>query len=617
MAILAGGLGGCTSRRQPAVVTPPPPVARSLVPVQFTDITRQAGIKFVHNNGAFGIKLMPETMGSGLAFIDYDGDGYQDLFFINCRDWTEAEVQEYKRGKWSADELTVFKRHHPPGAVPTRRIPPRRPPRHTPSALYRNNRNGTFTDVTRGSGLDIKMFGMGAAVGDYDNDGRPDLYVTGLGRNYLFHNEGGGQFTEVATRAGLRDSGWSTSAAWLDYDSDGRLDLFVCHYVYWTPGNDRYGTMNGRDKSYTAPYFYAGDVSRLYHNDGNGKFKDVSVKAGIRPRRLARVRSPREAIERLPQKSLGVVVSDYNNDKWPDIIVANDSQPNCLFRNNKNGTFSEVSVESGIAYAPDGLPRAGMGIDAADIDHSNRDSVVIGNFDNEMIGLYYNRGDGLFEDIAPASEVGLASKTFSIFGCVFLDVDNDGWPDILTASGHIDEQITGIRGTAYALRPLLFLNDGRGQYREVGLLAGVALQRPLVGRGLAYGDIDLDGDQDVALTTNGGPALLLRNDGGSKNNSIRLLLQGTKNNRSGIGAVVKVKLGASGLRRMVRSGSSYLSQNELPLTLGLGHLPSAEMISIHWPSGAITRFKDVAAGQIITVDEAKGIVRRQLFMRPE
>jgi hypothetical protein len=594
------------------------------LPFRFVNITKAAGITFEHNNGAFGLKLMPETMGSGCAFIDYDNDGYQDLFLVNGRDWTDAEVEEYRRGKWSQDEHTIFKRHHPAGTPPTRSIPARKPNGRTTSTLFRNNGDGTFTDVTSGSGLDLEMYGMGAAVGDYDNDGKVDLYVTGLGRNYLFRNVGAGnnssqpRFTEVAQAAAVRDSGWSMGAAWLDYDKDGNLDLFVCHYVQWTPGLDRFGTMNGRDKSYTAPFFYNGELSRLFRNAGNGRFVDVSDKAGIRTGGTG----ARPAEQQLKGKSLGVAVCDYDNDDWPDIVVANDSQPNYVYRNNKNGTFSEIGHSINVARNYLGNTRGGMGIDTADIDHSNRDSIAIGNFDDEMIGLYYNQGKekGYFMDIGPATEVGRASEKFSVFGCMFLDADNDGWPDLLAASGHIDEQIDGIRGTYYALRPLLFLNEGKGKYKEVGLQAGEVMQQRIVGRGLAKADIDLDGDSDVVFTTSGGPAILLRNDGGNMNNAIRLVLHGASmgtssannTNRSGIGAQVRVILGKrDGLRRWVRSGSSYLSQSELPLTIGLGSKTVAPLLSIRWPSGKNTQLRNVAANHIIVVDENKGVVSRQ------
>ena len=609
---------GCTSNQKLEVTSAPTPTVSGAVdtllsPLQFSDVTQKSGIKFKHNSGAFGLKLMPETMGSGVAVLDMDGDGYQDLFFVNSRYWTPQEIKEYQSGKWSQDEMTIFKRLHPPPAKPVRRVPAKVPSQVTAGALYRNNGDGTFSDVTKGSGLDIEMFGMGAAAADYDNDGKQDLYVTGLKRNYLFHNKGNGHFEEVSARLGVQDSGWSTSAAWLDYNKDGRLDLFVCHYVDWKPDNDRYGTMNGRDKSYTAPTFYRGEISKLFRQEANGKFRDVSVEANIRPRKLPTSKLADELREGVPTKSLGVALCDFNNDNWPDILVANDSQANCLFRNNKNGTFTEVSVETGIAYNAGGQTRAGMGIDAGDIDHSNRDSVVIGNFDNEMIGLYYNQ-DGLFHDIAPLGPVGQVSKTFSVFGCLLTDLDNDGWPDIFTASGHIDDQITGIRGTAYALRPLVFHNLQKGWFKEVGSLAGDDLQKPMVGRGLAALDFDLDGDVDLICTTNDGPAHLFRNDSKS-GNSIRLILQGKKSNRSAIGALVKVKLGDTGLRRMVKSGSSYLSQSELPLTLGLGTSQSAEVITIHWPSGTKTVLRDEKANQILWVDEEKGIGRRKNLER--
>ena len=578
-------------------------------PVQFTDITAQAGIKFVHNTGAFGIKLLPETMGSGVAFIDYDGDGYPDLFFVNGRNWTNPEVEAYRTGKWTADESTVFKNRHPPGTREYRFIPPQPPAVHTTCVLYHNNHDGTFTDVTKGSGLEVEMYGMGVAVGDYDNDGKPDLYVTGVGHNYLFHNEGSGKFREVAAAAGVQDRGWSTGATWIDYDKDGKLDLFVCHYVHWTPATDIYGTINHRDKSYSPPYLYQGEASRLYHNEGTlqqPKFVDVSAQAGIHER----ISPLTKRQEKIPSKALGVVICDFNNDGWPDLVVSNDSEANWVLRNNKNGTFSEVGQVVGAAYSNNGKIRSGMGIDVADIDHSNRDSMVIGNFDNEMIALFYNRGDGLFNDISPATAIGKASQTFSTFGCTFLDYDNDGWPDILAANGHIDPDIEGVRpGVTYKERPLLFHNKGKGSYEEIGLQSGTVFQQPLLARGSACADIDLDGDVDVVMTQNGGPPLLLRNDRGNKNNSIRLILEGIKSNRSAIGTIVK--LPTEHIRRMVKGSSSYLSQSELPLTIGLGAATEAHSIEIIWPSGKRTVLQHLATNQTIIVNEDKGIIHQQ------
>jgi len=610
-------LPGCQGRRETPKMANSPvnPVPRETArPIQFTDVTETAGLKFVHNNAAFGLKFLPETMGSGVAFIDYDGDGYQDIFLVNGRDWSEAEIAAYRSRKWTQEEIVRRRRVQPRGPL-VRVIPPRGPRRRTTSSLYYNNGDGTFTDVTKDSGLDREMFGMGAAVGDYDNDGRADLYVTGYGTNYLFRNLGQGRFRDVAAQMGVRTSHFSTSAAWVDYDKDGRLDLFVCEYVRWTPLNDVYATSDGIHKAYTRPTNYAGLFQRLYHNDGK-RFTDVSAPAGIQ-----QSEAPGGKNSLLPGSGLGVAVCDYNKDSWPDIIVANDLRPNFLFRNNKNGTFSEVAARSGIAYGPLGKPRAGMGIDAADIDHSGRESVVIGNFSGEMMGLFYNQGNGLFTDIVPHSNMAEASFYYLTFGCVFMDMDNDTWLDIFIANGHINPEADyeGM-GTTYAQRPLLFYNKGGEAgaspnqppvFEEIGLQSGEALQRRLVGRGLATADIDLDGDVDVIISGNGHGPSLLRNDGGHRNHALRLVLRGTRSNRSAIGAVVTAKTGKESLRHTVKSGSSYLSQSELPLTIGLGRHQQCEELLIRWPSGQETRLRGVTANQMVVVNEARGIVRRQ------
>lgn len=606
----------------------------------FTDITRQAGIRFKHNNGAFGLRLMPETMGSGAAFIDYDNDGYQDIFFVNSRDWTDAEIRDYKTGAWLTPEYDyhISRQRSGNGArALTKWVPPRPKHRRTPGALYRNNGDGTFTDVTQGSGLDIEMFGMGAAAGDYDNDGRCDLYVTAWGRNYLFRNQGQGRFREVARQAGVQGSGWGSGAAFFDYDKDGKLDLLVCRYVRWSPRGDVFRTLDGARKSYAWPVSYPGDSSSLYRNRGDGTFADVSQRAGIarrlsvkpetRSQGASSQTSPRKAGEKsgaksqaLAGKSLGVAVCDYNDDGWPDVAIANDTRPNWLFRNNRDGTFTEVGAEAGIAYSSSGKARAGMGIDAGDMDGSGRDSFVIGNFNAEMLALYRNRG-GNFTDIAPDSPMGQASITSLTFGCLFTDFDNDGRLDIFAANGHIDPDVRhAMPLVGYPQRPLLFHNAGGGRFQEVGWQSGAVLRRRIVARGLAVADIDLDGDSDVLLTTNGGAPLLLRNDTprvlkpALEHNALRLVLRGSRSNRDGIGALVKATIGGTTrttLRRMVRSGSSYLSQSELPLTIGMGAATRMETLSIHWPSGATTILNDVTANQIVTVHESKGVVRRQ------
>lgn len=586
--LITVALPGCNSRSGPDSVANSSSAASLSKPstsVQFTDITTAAGLKFKNNNGAFGERWMPETVGSGAAFIDYDGDGYQDLYLANGRDWTDTEIDAYKRGN---------------GRRRANLIEPRTTRQRSTGLLLRNNKNGTFSDVTKQAGLDIEMYGMGVAVGDYDNDGRSDLYLTSLGRTYLLHNEGS-RFRDVTQSAGIAPPAWTTSAAWLDYNKDGRLDLFVCSYILWTPATDIYASYNGKQKSYVGPISYRGQPNRLYRNNGNGKFSDVSAAAGIL----------KQGQRKLDGKALGVVVTDSNRDGWPDIVVANDQVSNFLFINNRNGTFREAAGELGIAYSESGKARAGMGIDAADIDHSGRESILIGNFADEMLGLYQNR-NGLFMDIAPRSEIGRASQKFLTFGVAFLDYDNDTWPDMFVANGHVDREIEVLRSdVTWKQRPLIFHNQGSGRFKEVGESSGEALKQPLVARGLAYADIDLDGDLDVLFTTNADRALLLRNDGGNKNQSLRLVLQGTRSNRSGIGARIEAKIGTKTLHRSVRSGSSYLSQSELPLTLGLGAQNKVAALTVYWPSGAVTSLQNVAAGQSYTVNEDKGIVRSQ------
>ena len=529
--------------------------------IHFRDITAQAGIRFTHNNGAFGKKWLPETMGPGCAFIDYDNDGYPDILLVNGEDWPSHAH-----------------------AGPT-----------TPK-LYHNNRNGTFTDVTRQAGLAVPMFGLGVAVGDYDNDGFDDLFITALGQSHLFHNNGNGTFTEVTKSAGMwGPSEFSTSAAWVDYDRDGKLDLVVANYVRWTEETDLYCTLDGAHKSYCTPESYKGTSVRLWHNLGGGKFEDATRKAGFG--------DP-------TSKSLGIAILDYNDDGWPDILIANDTQPNKLYLNKKDGTFEERGVTSGIAFSEDGVARAGMGVDAADYDRSGHPSVIISNFANQMVSLYHNEGNGLFVDEAPQSEVGRATLVTLGFGCFFFDYDNDGWPDIFVADGHIEDQIERVqKRVSYAEPSHLFRNLGGGKFQEVTAQMGAAFAAPRVSRGAAYADIDNDGYLDVLVTTNAGPAYLFHNEGGT-NHSLRFKLVGTKSNRDGIGAIIRVTSDNSNDRqwKMLRSGSSYLSQSELVLTFGLGAQTKADNIEIQWPSGQADKLSNIKAGQTVTVQEGKGIV---------
>jgi hypothetical protein len=532
----------------------------------FRDVTTPAGIHFTHNSGAFGKKWLPETMGPGCAFIDYDNDGYPDILFMNGEDWPG---------------------HAHAGAT-------------TPK-LFHNNRNGTFTDVTRQAGLSVPMFGLGAAIGDYDNDGFDDIFITALGQSHLFHNNGNGTFTEVTKLAGMwGPNEFSTSAAWVDYDRDGKLDLVIANYVRWSEQTDLYCTLDGAHKSYCTPESYKGTSVRLWHNLGGGKFEDATQKAGLS--------DP-------TSKSLGIAILDYNADGWPDILIANDTQPNKLYLNKKDGTFEERGVPSGIAFSEDGVARAGMGADAADYDRSGHPSVIISNFANQMVSLYHNEGNGLFVDEAPQSEVGRATLVTLGFGCFFFDYDNDSWPDIFVADGHIEDQIERVqKRVSYAEPSHLFRNLGGGKFQEVTSQMGQAFAAPRVARGAAYADIDNDGFLDVLVTTNAGPAFLFHNEGGT-NHSLRLKLVGTKSNRDGIGAVVRVSSGSEKQWKMLRSGSSYLSQSELVLTFGLGTLTRADAIEIQWPSGQMDKLSNIAAGETVTVQEGKGAIATRPYAK--
>jgi hypothetical protein len=529
-------------------------------PVTFRDVTQQSGIRFTHNNGAFGKKFLPETLGPGVAFIDYDNDGWPDIFLVNGTDW--------------------------PGHAQ----------KHTTPKLYHNNHDGTFTDVTHKAGLDVEMYGMGAAVGDYDNDGFDDLFVTALGQSRLFHNNRNGTFSDVTHKAGLSGPReLSTSAAWVDYDKDGRLDLVVGNYVQWSQESDLYCTLDGKNKSYCTPESYKGTAARLWHNRGDGTFEDVTQKAGL---------------GEPTSKTMGIAVLDYDNDGWPDLLFSNDTQPNKLYRNNGNGTFSEKGVIAGVAFSEDGVARAGMGVDAADYDHSGYPSVMITNFSNQMLSLYHNEGKGLFVDEAPQSAIGRATLLTLGFGCFFFDYDLDGWPDIFIANGHIDPEIQKVQANVkYAMPPHLFRNLGKGKFEEVTSTMGSAFIAPRVGRGAAYADINNDGRLDLLLATNGGPVYLFRNEaqaGNVANRSLRVKLVGTKSNRDGIGAIARLTSGDDTQTQMLRSGSSYLSSSELILTFGLGQRDKADAIEIHWPSGQVDRLSNVAAGQAVTATEGKG-----------
>jgi enediyne biosynthesis protein E4 len=545
------------------------PAAQPAASVAFTDVTAAAGIRFKHENGAFGKKYLPETMGSGCAFVDVDGDGWQDIVFVQSSAW--------------------------PGRAKTR----------STLALYRNNQNGTFTDVTAASGLAVEMYGMGVAAADFDNDGDADVYITGLGSSRLFRNEGRGRFADVTARAGVGDPGFSTGALWFDYNRDGKLDLFVARYVHWSVETDLHCTLDGRTKSYCTPESYKGQSPSLYRNRGDGTFEDVTRNAGLFD---------------AGNKMLGVALIDFDNDGWLDVFGANDTQPNRLYRNKGDGTFTDVGVMAGVAFNEAGVARAGMGVDAADYDGSGRQSLIIGNFSNEMMALYANDGKGLFIDEAPASAIGRASLLRLTFACFFVDLDLDGRLDIFAANGHVADDIARVQPTiTYAQPPHLFRNLGGKKFEDVSTRAGAAFSKAAVARGAAYGDYDGDGDPDLLITENNGPARLLRNDGGA-NHRVRITLMGTSSNRDAIGARVRL-LRDQGppLSQMVKTGSSYLSQSELPLTFGLGPGGKATAVEITWPNGTSERVAGVAAGQSIVIQEGKGVIRTVplLTQRPQ
>ena len=555
-----------------APVSPDRPKAE--IPVAgFKNITKEAGINFVHNNGAYGEKLLPETMGGGVAFFDYDNDGHQDLLFVNSTYWP-----------W----------HIPEGKQPTT------------MALYRNDGRGHFTEVTKGSGLDIGFYGMGVATGDYDNDGLDDVFTTAVGGNHLFRNEGQGKFREVTQAAGVGGptNDWSMCAAFLDYDKDGKLDLFVGNYVKWSREIDgEVGfKIDGRTRAYGQPMNFEGAFCRLYHNDGNGSFTDVSERSGLQ------VKNPATGVA--AAKALGVAPVDIDADGWIDLVLANDTVPNLVFINQHDGTFREIGAQSGVAFDSYGNTRGAMGIDTARFRNDDKLGIAIGNFANEMTALYVQQNSPTnFSDEAITEGVGPASRLPLKFGLFFFDYDLDGRLDLLTANGHLEEEISKIqKSQTYRQAAQLFWNAGN---QSGGCFVGVSpdkagadLFQPIVGRGSAFADIDGDGDLDVVLTQVGGPPLLLRNDQDLRQHLIRLKLVGTKSNRDGIGSWIQVRVGDQILSRQVMPTRSYLSQSELPVTIGLGQAARPDSVEIIWPSGNRQMVESAKVDQTTIVTES-------------
>jgi len=532
------------------------------IPVTFLDVAHSAGITFRHDNAASTEKYMIETMGSGCGWIDYNQDGLMDLYLVN-------------------------------GAA-TRLYKPTQPLR---SALYRNNGDGTFTDVTEKAGVGAEgLFGMGVAVGDYDNDGFPDLYVLGYDRSILYHNNGDGTFTDVTARAGVSNSGkWASSAACFDYDNDGRLDIVIANYVNWSPDNNAWcGEHKPGYRGYCHPDVYQGQRPTLYHNNGDGTFTDVSQSSGVGSK---------------PGNGLGVVTFDYDNDGWQDIFIANDAMPNFLFHNNRDGTFREVGYLAGVAVSSEGRPEAGMGTDAADTTGSGWLDLIVTHLDFEQARLYRNLGDGSFEDATYQAKLAYATFHLSGFGTCFMDYDNDGARDLFFANGHILDNIELYHAGTYHAEPkLMFRNTRRGVFENVSDRLGPDFQLPRVSRGAALGDFDNDGDLDVLVSNNGQAPQLLRNDGGNKSHWLQILLIGTTSNRDGVGARIKVVAGDLVLSEQRKGGASYQSAHDPRVHFGLGNRETVDSVEIRWPSGALTRLQNIKGDRVIAVKEGDGIV---------
>jgi len=563
-------VSACRREETRAAAAPPTPVP--LPSIRFEERAADLGIDFVHVTGAQGKKWMPETMGGGAAVLDHDSDGKPDLLFVSGTYW--------------------------PGD-------PRAKARRSSLALYRNEGNDAsglprFSDVTREAGLETVFYGMGAAVGDYDNDGRDDLYVTGLQGNRLYRNRGG-RFEEVTARAGVSDRGWGTSAAFFDFDGDGFLDLFVCRYVEWSPEKDLYCTLDGKTKSYCTPERYPGATSRLYRNRGDGTFEDVTKPAGVWNEN---------------QKALGVATQDFDGDGRTDFIVANDTAPNNLYRNRGDGTFEDVGVPAGVAVDDAGRSRGAMGVAWGDVKNGPGVTLAIGNFSNELKSVYWTHGGEVFLDESPSSGVGPTSLLALTFGLFFFDADLDGRIDLLLANGHVEPTVQSVqKNVTYRQVPILYWNAGNGRFLPLGARSG-DLDRPLVARGAAYADLDGDGDLDVVLVENGGPARVLVNRFDRPERSVRIKLIGSgRSNRDAVGARVTATVAGRTLTQEVSGGQSYLSAPEKILTFGLGGAKQIDTLEIRWPDGAQETHRDVPGRVRLVIEQGeprdRGASRRE------
>jgi enediyne biosynthesis protein E4 len=540
-------------------------IGKPPIDVQFSDITEPAHINFKHVASPEK-KYIVESMSGGVALFDYDNDGYLDIFFVNSL---------------TVDLLNAGGK--------------------TKSALYHNNGDGTFTDVTAKSGLGDVGWGMGVAVGDYDNDGFDDVFVTCLGQNHLYHNNGDGTFTDVTKKAGVGASHWSTGAAFLDYDNDGKLDLFVSDYVDFDVNHlPEFG--KGRTCQFKGvpvqcgPRGLPGAHDYLFHNNGDGTFTDVSEKAGVS--------------DPNGYYGLGLIASDFDEDGFVDIYVANDSTPCFLYHNNGNGTFKEIGFLSGTAVNGDGSEQGSMGITVGDYDHDGKLDLFKTNFADEYNTLYHNDGNNSFTDVSYAAKVAAVSLPYVGWGTKFFDYDNDGWVDLFVANGHVYPQLPN-----YRQRNLLFHNNRDGTFVETDSKAGGPFKEERVGRGVAFGDIDNDGDVDIIVNNLDASPQVLRNDGGNSNNSVLIKAVGVKSNRDGIGARVKVVSGDLQQVDEVRSGGSYLSQSDLRLHFGLETRSKIDLIEIKWPSGVVDKIRDTGVNRILTIKEGQGLVAEKAFRK--
>ena len=549
---------------QSAVQATPPPAPMTGIPVHFTDIAEAAGITFRHDATMTDEKEYIETMGNGLGWIDYDQDGLMDLYLVQT-----TGTEWYK------------------------------PPQPLRSALYHNNGDGTFTDVTDKAGVGaMGLYGQGVAVGDFDNDGYPDMLVTGYGRTILYHNNGDGTFTDVTAKAGVADEGnWSTSAGWFDYDKDGYLDLLICNYIQWTPKNNLWcGEHKPGYRAYCHPDNYRGEHLKLYHNNHDGTFTDVSDTSGV---------SKPEA------KGLGVVLADFNNDGWPDIMVANDTWPNFLFLNNHDGTFRDVSFTSGVAASDDGKYEAGMGVDAADVDGDGWLDIYVTHLDFELNRLYHNNHDESFDDVTFSSGLGNKATLLSGVSGKLFDYDNDGWIDIFQSNGNMLDNVALYHTEVTWKEPkLMFRNLGGGKFAKVSEQLGSDFMKPTVARGSAVADFDNDGDLDIAVSNSNDRPQLLRNDGGNANHWLEVMLVGTKSNRDGRGAALKLESQGFAEYRQAQGGMSYMSAQDPRVHFGLGERSHIDSLEITWPSGVVDKLAKVPIDQIITVKEGVGIIPR-------